>query len=121
MPVGVEQEQVRKTVEERIKRDNEEMLLRRGSKSEEAGGDPEVATLDMEVKQEPPVSYFHEQQDVKMGPPGGKMGPPGGKMVPSGGKKKARCGTCQGCVSPNCKICKFCADMKSNGGPGKLR
>ena len=31
------------------------------------------------------------------------------------------CGTCIGCQTPDCQICRFCQDMKKYGGEGKLR
>ena len=35
--------------------------------------------------------------------------------------KKARCGTCAGCVASNCGRCAHCLDMPFFGGPGKVR
>ena len=78
--------------------------------------EPEVTTLDTETKFVPekiPETVKMEQQPDILG----KMKAGGAKV----GKKQARCGTCQGCASPNCNVCKFCKDMKSNGGAGKQR
>ena len=36
----------------------------------------------------------------------------------SGGSRKARCMSCPACVQPDCRVCKYCVDMKKYGGPG---
>jgi hypothetical protein len=33
----------------------------------------------------------------------------------------SRCGSCAGCMLPNCKRCPYCRDMKRYGGEGRLR
>ena len=35
--------------------------------------------------------------------------------------KKRRCMTCDPCRKPNCGLCRFCRDLKTNGGTGRLR
>ena len=110
----VEEEEMRRAAEEeRIKREKEEMLMSRDEELE-----PEVTTLDTETKYSPEkisesVEATEQHQDL------GKMKVSGGTRPV--GKKQARCGSCQGCLSPNCNTCKFCKDMKSNGGAGKQR
>ena len=104
----VEEVEMRRVAdEERILREKEEMLMSRGE--EESRVEPEVT----ETKYLPPKmseSSKAEQRDLGKIKAGAKVG-----------KKQARCGTCQGCASPNCNACKFCKDMKSNGGAGKQR
>ncbi len=34
------------------------------------------------------------------------------------GPRKRRCGKCDGCLAPNCKVCSHCLDMKQYGGKG---
>ena len=34
---------------------------------------------------------------------------------------KVRCGTCEACLTPDCRSCKYCLDMKKYGGPGIKR
>ena len=36
----------------------------------------------------------------------------------SGGSRKARCMSCPACVQADCRVCKYCVDMKKYGGPG---
>mmetsp|Transcript_4476 Transcript_4476/g.13238 ORF Transcript_4476/g.13238 Transcript_4476/m.13238 type:complete len:113 (-) Transcript_4476:37-375(-) len=38
-----------------------------------------------------------------------------------GAPRRKRCKTCAGCLMPQCGTCKFCLDMISRGGPGKLK
>ena len=109
----VEEEEMRKVANEhRIQREKEEMLTRRDAeeRGQFARVQPEVTPPDIVETQYFPEkmteSVKAKKQDV-------------GKMKV--GKKQARCGTCQGCTSPNCNVCKFCKDMKSNGGEGKQR
>jgi len=35
--------------------------------------------------------------------------------------RRVRCNECDGCSRDNCNTCRFCLDMKKNGGEGKLR
>ena len=35
--------------------------------------------------------------------------------------RRVRCNQCHGCSRDNCNECRFCLDMKKNGGEGKLR
>ena len=35
--------------------------------------------------------------------------------------RRVRCHACEGCSRTNCNECRFCLDMKKNGGEGKLR
>ena len=35
--------------------------------------------------------------------------------------RRVRCHACEGCSRENCNECRFCLDMKKNGGEGKLR
>lgn len=35
--------------------------------------------------------------------------------------RRTRCGTCEGCLAPECGECKFCLDRPKRGGEGKLR
>ena len=35
--------------------------------------------------------------------------------------RRVRCHQCEGCSRENCNKCRFCLDMKKNGGEGKLR
>ena len=41
-----------------------------------------------------------------------------GKSLPL---HRSRCGECEGCISSNCKSCKYCCDNPKFGGPGKLK
>ena len=112
----VEEEEMRRAgEEERVRREKEEMLMSRDEELE-----AEVPTLDTETRFSPekisePVKSAEQPQYL------GKRKVAAGGGTKAVGKKQARCGTCQGCVSPNCNICKFCKDMKSNGGAGKQR
>ena len=36
-------------------------------------------------------------------------------------RRRARCKVCTGCKKPNCGSCRYCLDMKCNGGRGTLR
>jgi len=38
-----------------------------------------------------------------------------------GAPRRKRCKACVGCLAPQCGTCKFCLDMISRGGPGKLK
>ena len=38
-----------------------------------------------------------------------------------GGSKKTRCGSCEFCLLPDCKVCRACKDMDKYGGTGKLK
>lgn len=35
--------------------------------------------------------------------------------------RRVRCHACVGCSRENCNECRYCLDMKKNGGEGKLR
>eukprot|EP00560_Eucampia_antarctica_P001517 CAMPEP_0197832224 /NCGR_PEP_ID=MMETSP1437-20131217/13806_1 /TAXON_ID=49252 ORGANISM="Eucampia antarctica, Strain CCMP1452" /NCGR_SAMPLE_ID=MMETSP1437 /ASSEMBLY_ACC=CAM_ASM_001096 /LENGTH=414 /DNA_ID=CAMNT_0043435469 /DNA_START=102 /DNA_END=1343 /DNA_ORIENTATION=+ len=35
--------------------------------------------------------------------------------------KRSRCGRCQGCLNPDCGVCRFCQDKLKFGGQNKLR
>ena len=35
--------------------------------------------------------------------------------------RRVRCHACEGCSRDNCNECRYCLDMKKNGGEGKLR
>ncbi|XP_070396045.1 DNA (cytosine-5)-methyltransferase 1-like isoform X2 [Dermacentor albipictus] len=39
----------------------------------------------------------------------------------SGLLRKYRCGLCEACLAPECKLCVFCRNMKKYGGPGTLK
>ena len=39
-------------------------------------------------------------------------------LAGGGGSRKARCMNCPACTQPDCRVCKYCLDMKKYGGPG---
>jgi len=36
-------------------------------------------------------------------------------------KRRRKCAGCLSCLAPNCNKCRYCKDMKKNGGPGRLK
>lgn len=75
------------------------------------------------IKNDPGYMRMQKQKPKKDRPMKEPAPPPAAKSRPGSRKKADRipCKICQACISPDCGMCQFCADMIRFGGSGRLR